>query len=376
LVAVAVGLVRVLVQSVQLLHAVLARAPFVPGCILVQNPPSVPTLAVCAVAARLCGARLVIDWHNLGYTLLGMQFGAQHVVVRVARVFERVFGSLADESFCVTAAMQRFLEDKWHTKAHVLHDCPPARFTRLSAPERLAFLRRMSVQLPALASVVEDLSSETGQRRRTALVVSSTSWTEDEDFGILLEVRCVRRVELLGGDECSCGFCYAAQALVAYDAAGESDSVLPRLVCVITGKGPMRDMYLARVQQLRLQRVVVVSAWLEPGDYPALLGAADLGVCLHVSSSSLDLPMKVVDMFGCGLPVCAVDYACLGELVVHGKNGLVFQSGPQLGAQLERVFGERNWRQLRSLADGAAGAFVDRWTARWTRVAQPVLAAA
>jgi beta-1,4-mannosyltransferase len=44
--------------------------------------------------------------------------------------------------------------------------------------------------------------------------------------------------------------------------------------------------------------------------------------------------MKVVDMFGCGMPVLARNFACLDELVQDGVNGRVFDTPEELAAVL------------------------------------------
>ena len=78
-----------------------------------------------------------------------------------------------------------------------------------------------------------------------------------------------------------------------------------------------------------------------------LICAADLGVSLHVSSSGFDLPMKVVDMFGCGVPACSANYSCVTELVQHNKNGMLFKDSKELAAQLKVGFHVVDWN-LRS----------------------------
>ena len=171
---------------------------------------------------------------------------------------------------------------------------------RPSNPNTTTFTQVSSDSTPSLAS------------SRPALLVSSTSWTADEDFSLLLT------------------------ALDVYQSSIASAN-LPKLLVLITGKGHLRkafDKAVAAREANSWKDIAVRCTFVPARDYPTLLGCADLGVSLHTSSSGLDLPMKVVDMFGCGVPVLAKGYGCLGELVADGTNGLVFDTGEELGKQM------------------------------------------
>lgn len=303
----------------------------------------------------------MVDWHNYGYTILGLALGDVHWVVKIAKRIEEVFGRRSDDSMCVTAAMKADLAQNWGVAgAKVLHDRPPPMFAPVPVAERPALFRRLAPDAQGAFGLAADgatvFSASGGGLRpdRPALLVSSTSWTPDEDFGILLSA--------LEGYEKRCG----------------SNPLLPDVVCVITGKGPLKAFYEKKVAEMTFKHVRIATMWLAIEDYPLLLGAADVGVCLHTSSSGLDLPMKVVDMFGCGLPVCAVNFGCLDELVQHEKNGLVFESGApaQLTGHLERLLGGFPAKQpdLAKFRANLAGFRENGWGTNWDRHAKPVFA--
>ena len=73
----------------------------------------------------------------------------------------------------------------------------------------------------------------------------------------------------------------------------DCQNLWPDVLCVITGKGPLKEFYQGLIQAEEWKHVTFLMPWLEPDDYAKILASADLGVCLHTSSSGLDLPMKV-----------------------------------------------------------------------------------
>lgn len=88
--------------------------------------------------------------------------------------------------------------------------------------------------------------------------------------------------------------------------------------------------------------------------------------------------VQVLDMYGCGLPVCAVKYSCIGELVKDGRNGLLFEDPRQLADQLLQLldgFPSSPSRQLTALTEEVELSCGARWDEAWARTVQPVIEA-
>ena len=88
------------------------------------------------------------------------------------------------------------------------------------------------------------------------LVVCPTSWTPDEDFDLLLEA--LERAER--------------------DIARAAPSSTPTLAVILTGRGALRASFEARAARRSFKAIAVRTHWLEPADYPVLIGMADLGL--------------------------------------------------------------------------------------------------
>jgi len=317
--------------------------------LLVQNPPSIPTLAVALIVARLRRTALLIDWHNYGWSILAGTRGASHPFASVSKIYESVLGRFGDANLTVTRAMARQLRAPPYSitsPVEVMHDRPAAIFQpSTGASDRRRTLSRILQSDQQALNIVEE---------STRLIVSSTSWTPDEDFGLLLD------------------------ALVRYATGRSSQKDRPPVLAIITGRGPQKALYEAKIAKLKAQRqlegVEVQTAFLPMEDYASLLACADLGVCLHMSSSGVDLPMKVVDMFGAGLPVVAYsDYESFPELVRDGVNGRGFTTAAELAAHLVRLLGAGGAAELKSLKNGAVKESYHRWADEWDVVVGPML---
>jgi beta-1,4-mannosyltransferase len=314
--------------------------------VLIQNPPEFPTLAVTRFALKGRGVRFVMDWHNLGYSLLQRRVGRWHPAVRLARWVEQRDAKRLDGSLCVSRGLASYIENRFGVKgARVLYDRPASAFVPMDRSERerfrLAFFGRLGIVGTA-----------------AGFIICPSSWTEDEDFDVVIDA--VGHLE---------------ERIRGWEAGGPGRR-FPHLIILVTGDGARRAEFERRFAGLPARRVQLRARWLEPEEYPRVVGSADLGLCLHRSSSGLDIPMKIADLFGAGVPVCALDYgACLAERVRHGDNGLLFSNGRQLADVLFDLFETypADEAALDRLRTGARKAARMTWEEGWNNEAKGVL---
>jgi beta-1,4-mannosyltransferase len=286
-----------------------------PGLILVQNPPSFPTLTAATLAAKFVGAAVTVDWHNYGFSLLALRLGAGHWLVRLARWYEFRAGRRAARHLCVSCAMGDDLMSNAGIRAEVLYD----------------------------RACEQNAGGKIASGTDTLVAVCPAGWTADEDMELLL---------------------YALESL--------QNSAI---TVYVTGDGPKRKELAPRLAALRLKGILADTGFLPEAEYWKLIRRADLGLSLHRSSSGLDLAMKVVDLFGAGVPVCAFDYGgSIREQIEDGVTGFLFHTAPGLAALLTRLGGERS--ALDVMHTRVRERWEVSWSAEWKRVALPILAEA
>ena len=329
------AIIKVLFECLQL-FLILVATKQRPEVIIVQTPPAIPSILVCGLVSFFSGSKLVVDFHNITYMHLGTKVH-NPVILGVVRLYEKwVTRILAHECLTVTKSMRNFLITNFGLRSvHTLYDRPGPQFKGRSS-----------------ASVKEDLEARlvsTGIMKNKLssydfVLASSTSWTKDEDFSLML------------------------RALPQYSAKTFGKKTL----LFITGKGEMEEQFVHDFSKLNLTNVELVTAWLPAADYPLLLGAADVGISVHTSTSGLDLPMKAVDMLGSELPVVALDFPSLSEMLGNGEGGVTFNTSEQLADSLARLVESKELREKYSRFGFKFRTSSD-WKSEWLTTAWPVI---
>ena len=376
--------------------------------ILIQNPPALPALLGALLADLLPwrSSHIILDWHNLGFAMFEERLGSKHILVFLSRFLEKLLAQFVTRHICVSKAMSEWLSTHFSIQATVLYDRPAASFKRAGSSLAQKHDLFMRLQLtPAVlfhsttttTSTTKDTGNkgtgtsakvitysfdgnlhsptstsnpttktiQTCQRKGCEIetcddddfipvLVSSTSWTPDEDFSLLINALLTVESTLASNNRDTILMHMKSIQGNGKDKDRERESPLPemrspgtetkaipkRAVVCVTGKGPLKSEFESKIAMLitegKLGKYIAVrTLWLEAEDYPVFMGCCAMGISLHTSTSGLDLPMKVLDMFGSGLPVCAVHFPTLPELVQHNYNGLIFGDPSTFGGDID-----------------------------------------
>lgn len=319
---------------------------------LVQNPPSIPILPILITSKLIFNWKVIIDWHNFGYSIFLMKGNSSKIKLLGNLYFklELYFGRLADHHLVVTKMMADVLIKTWrweskypkvegdgfkvNDKITVCYDYPDVQFQ--------PYVNKVQDRLELINNIPDVADLKNVDITEYTIGVTSTSFTPDEDLQLLL------------------------------DSLKDLDSILKtkgkKFMLIITGKGPLKDHFIKSFEEQSFHNIQYRFYYLKLEDYPKILQLADFGISLHSSSSGWDLPMKVWDMIGCGLPCVAYSFPALDKELVHAnKTGLLFKDKSELVHCLEEML--TNDDLMRTLTRNSLDNLnqMDRWVESWNK---------
>ena len=204
--------------------------------------------------------KFVIDFHIYGYTILKVN-ARNKLICQVAKIYEKIYGQCADIHFCVSEAMQKHLKQEIGIAAINLPDRAIKNvFKKLNLEESHQLFQKYEIT-KNIFTFLDSNGKVSNKNNKPFLMISSTSWTPDEDFNLLLDSFILTEKKLRN-----------------------SFDKFKKVLFIITGRGPNKNEFFKKLSTQNLKLFDVKSIWLDRYDYPKILGNPNLGICLHYSS--------------------------------------------------------------------------------------------
>uniref|UniRef100_A0A6V7QX93 Uncharacterized protein n=1 Tax=Ananas comosus var. bracteatus TaxID=296719 RepID=A0A6V7QX93_ANACO len=358
----------------------------IPDVFIVQHPPSLPALLVIKLTSWFRLTSLIIDWHDYMHTPFGLSSNRFPTALRIYHWFERFLGRMADGALCVTQAIQHDLSQKYGIEAKAFYDQTYDSFQPATIKEKHEVSSSLFLVCCFRGAEISRLSSGTVRRITSAaenckehdatdtlLTAQIDDGNQEKNISMLLEAATIYDKHL----DSTLNVERAEQISLGADTSTDKKHLYPKILFIIIAEEGEQQKYENIFGKSLLKHVTFFTLSLASVDYQILLGSADLGVCLNTSSSGLDLPFTVADMFGCGLPVCAASFpGYIEELIDDWRDGLVFSTSSDLANSFLTLFRgfPNNCNALKLMRMGAlAKASSVRWHAEWENQVKPFI---
>ena len=116
-----------------------------------------------------------------------------------------------------------------------------------------------------------------------------------------------------------------------------------RNICfVIFGNGKSQSIFQKKVKNLNnsneSKNIKFAFFTFQYDIYPSILGACDIGIYFNENDNGTEIPLPILQMSGCCLPIISFQYGCVSEIIKNKQNGFIIENRSKLRALLHDIF--------------------------------------